>query len=692
MTTTQTPTWSRAGISFSPSLSRFGRVYVASADGELAALRPADGVALWTHQAADIHGPILERNGVLFVTSFFIQPQTEGETNVQRTTVLAVDAESGVLVWSREIAGWSRDAYALQGDALIVAADPDESNKVNGVIHCFAALDGTPRWTATGLVGASDFFLTPVRYKESVLIATVGRRELLCLDPGTGMVRWKRTLEREPWLLHVDGDVLYVTLANRLNDPPTVPGRVAAYRAETGDPIWSVPVDGPDVGGLAVGEFYVYAGVGQVNFTGPGKARVVALRKDTGVVVWEHVFGNDAPEEMALHGGRLYVPMRQRGKSAFNDPRDPRLFVLDAMTGHALAYAPLGQLGLWCRADDDAFYVGEFDFTVIRYDAHFRWRASLGAASRSGPAVAGGLVLCGTEKGLVHARRTDTGAAVWTFDCGKPVEASPRIDDGVVFVGALDGRFRALRLDSGALQWTFEARGPITGSAAVTESLALFGSRDNSLYALDRTNGQKRWEFPTGGFVDGTPVVADELVLFGSADGTLYATDLAGVERWRFATLGEIKGRVLVTEDAVVFGNSDGFAFCLALADGTERWRRKLDGPLTFSAPVRRLDAAWVGTEGTNASPGKLHLLALADGEVRASSPPLGRITARPARLRQRLYVADHSGRWHVLSAIDGHLERSVALKAPVFASPAVDAHGALYVCDTNGELVSLLP
>src|SRR4051794_5060087 len=70
--------------------------------------------------------------------------------------------------------------------------------------------------------------------------------------------------------------------------------------------------------------------------------------------------------------------------------------------------------------------------------AGIRFTVQTDSPIRSNPAVAGGLLVFGSDDGFVHAVDARTGAERWRFRTGGAVRSSPAIVGGSVYVASRD--------------------------------------------------------------------------------------------------------------------------------------------------------------------------------------------------------------------------------------------------------------
>ncbi len=167
----------------------------------------------------------------------------------------------------------------------------------------------------------------------------------------------------------------------------------------------------------------------------------------------------------------------------------------------------------------------------------------IGRQSQSSPAVADGLIVFGTDMGLIIALDAASGNEEWRYDInnGADVVSSPLIANGTVFIGSNDGEIYALKTN-GVLKWKYKTGNNVESSPSVDDGTIFVGSQDFNLYALDAQTGVLKWQFNAGGFVDSSPAISNNVVYFGARSNMIYALDAdTGEVLWSNSTGQDVK-------------------------------------------------------------------------------------------------------------------------------------------------------
>ncbi|HEX6487432.1 MAG TPA: PQQ-binding-like beta-propeller repeat protein [Candidatus Dormibacteraeota bacterium] len=319
---------------------------------------------------------------------------------------------------------------------------------------------------------------------------------------------------------------------------------------------------------------------------------------------------------------------------------------------------------------------------------HLAWQLDLGGPVDGSPAVAGGLVLAGSEAGQLTAVDLRSGRLAWRVTGLGAITDSPAVAGGLVLVGTLEGRVVALDTGSGHQAWTWHAPGDqpaIWSSPAVWHGQVLVATASQygdspltagRLAALDLNTGRQLWiECLRAGCAPGdgvwsTPAIDSAgraFVGVGNPDDGVVAFEAStGRILWRhsfYADLGrdlDVGATPVLTGqgpvESVDVGSTAGIFESLNALGGTQVWSRTLD--------------AGTAVHGLIGSPAF-------DGSalyVPSASPPYGLISLTALGAR----------RW------------SVTTSQPVYSSPALGAGlvvvgtGAVFGDRSAGELLAI--
>ena len=248
--------------------------------------------------------------------------------------------------------------------------------------------------------------------------------------------------------------------------------------------------------------------------------------------------------------------------------------------------------------DDDGSVLVALDLV----DQTERWRAALGAESRSGVTVGADAAYVGDEDGLVYAIALADGQIRWTADlaeggggegatgpagCESFEDAAVDVpvavaEDRVIVVGRnVDGAavaVGALSASTGECAWrVFPQLGSSAISApAAAEGIVVVGSADRFVRGLAVEDGQERWSslalslfspFSAPAFPPGSAYVAD-------LGGGLYRLDAAGGARlWSYQFNEVVLCSPVVSGDTVLLGLNDGRLVALNAATGHLVWQ-----------------------------------------------------------------------------------------------------------------------
>lgn len=187
--------------------------------------------------------------------------------------------------------------------------------------------------------------------------------------------------------------------------------------------------------------------------------------------------------------------------------------------------------------------------------------------SASSPALSGGVLYLGNEKGELHAVEFG-GTSVssqWIFPAKSPIRTKPLISDKTDYIvfGTQDGFLYAVDRQSARKRWALFLDAPVfSGVAAGSfngQEHYYVGSDKGVFYAVD-TFGKKVWSFRTNGKIRSEPMLLGNAVIFGSGDNQLYGLDReTGKLLFQYGTDGDILGTPIALNNALIFGSADSF-------------------------------------------------------------------------------------------------------------------------------------
>lgn len=319
-----------------------GTVYAATRDedgeGKAAvyAVELASGRRLWEFKTdISVHGPIAVADGIVYAQSL-------------RSTLYALDADSGELLWTRRPAGappnqrtygyygvtvaagkvlWThQDRFGIGSQGVVAALEPKTGNTIWQSPMAGATMsDGTPavadgrvyagsqtadQTVAYDLLDGRRLWMSPARLGnwQDGTPSTAGGR--VFIGAGNGLVARSATTGAVAWV-HRSAGPAYL----RHNATPATPaavdgivymgfpdGNVTALKAATGAVIWNRTLPGRlDFGGVHSSP----AVSGDTIYVGSNNGFFYALDRATGAIVWEREIGTWVGAGPAISGNAI---------------------------------------------------------------------------------------------------------------------------------------------------------------------------------------------------------------------------------------------------------------------------------------------------------------------------------------------------------------------------------------------------
>ncbi len=288
-------------------------------------------------------------------------------------------------------------------------------------------------------------------------------------------------------------------------------GSVQALSPETGEPLWSVPVE--EAEGAPV------VGTDGTVYVASGKHHLVALDGDDGQQRWSREFQGWLVGTPAVSAeGTLGMVLK--------DPSD-QVLCLDAATGETRWQRPLQQQSMLARSvaispQGTILAFENADLSLRALDGHSGrtvWKFPV-SDYLSGELSLGddGSVYVSRAFGDVLALDSQDGRLMWKQKLGKSPAATAA--DGAVFVRTDDNRVSALDARTGQPRWQQEIKDEKLGAPRVDpEGNVVVTGGTGTARALDAESGQTRWTANLGGGLSAAVAGQDDEVFFSDASG-----------------------------------------------------------------------------------------------------------------------------------------------------------------------------
>lgn len=294
-------------------------------------------------------------------------------------------------------------------------------------------------------------------------------------------------------------------------------------------------------------------------------------------------------------------------------------------------------------------------YGIDRNTGKTKWEVATDSHITSGPNLAEGRILVGTNQGEVLAYQTN-GKLLWRAKLTGSVLASPVGSRGIVFAHALDGSVTALNAADGQQLWYYSVhRPPIllrrSSTPLLVDNHVVVGFANGRLTALHRLDGQPDWEREIGVSkgrsdtqrmvdVSADPILKDNIIYAVSFQGRLMALKAdMGEPIWE-QEISSYSG-LTATHSNLFVSDSRGVLWALDRKSGRELWKQSDLTGRHLTTPTVFGDYVIVGDDE-----GYLHWFSAKDGSwvTRFSVDGKG-IDAAPMVVGNRLYVLGRGGK-----------------------------------------------
>ena len=183
-------------------------------------------------------------------------------------------------------------------------------------------------------------------------------------------------------------------------------------------------------------------------------------------------------------------------------------------------------------------------------------------------------------------------------------------------------------------------------------------------------------------------------IIFGTAAGKIFSYELSSLNLlWsNTSASGMIESKPLIRKDKIIFGSWDTFLYCIDAATGLLNWKWTGNPVFNYSPAASPL-----------VSDGKNVFFATPDKAITAVDLLLGKTSWRKTDYdawesigisvdQKNLFVKSQNDKLHIISAINGKLQKTIDLKFGLDTGPIqpIEVNGNIYFGGKNGIVYSI--
>ena len=168
-------------------------------------------------------------------------------------------------------------------------------------------------------------------------------------------------------------------------------------------------------------------------------------------------------------------------------------------------------------------HTGVYASGPVQQFSKIKWKFQTGGRVISSPAVANGMVYCGSTDGNLYALDLQSGAAIFSLKFRWPMFSSPAISGGMLYIGSHEGKLIAIDLKTQAPAWEFQTDASRKNAPAFSkpDGTVNYAAAFTEDFYDDMVAGVSKMQ--SMGTILASPVVVDRVIYVGSTDGYLYA-------------------------------------------------------------------------------------------------------------------------------------------------------------------------
>ncbi|HAT1595047.1 TPA: outer membrane protein assembly factor BamB [Legionella pneumophila] len=333
------------------------------------------------------------------------------------------------------------------------------------------------------------------------------------------------------------------------------------------------------------------------------------------------------------------------------------------------------------------------------------WTAPVGKTHKTNeylnikPAIRGDVIYTADASGLVQAVSKKDGQIKWSTSLKNNIVSGPTVAGGYLVVGTNASTLVLLNQSDGKEIWQNKVSAEVLAPPALSHQKVIAKTIDGKVYAIDAVNGKQLWVADHGApslvlKASSSPIIVDDLVLVGFSDGKLDAFELqTGRLIWQRSIaygmgasdverLVDIDSDPIISNNVAYLATYQGYVGALSLSNGQFIWRKPASVYKNMLLSHNNLyftdsnDVLWSLNSNT--------------GQVNWKQTSLkARGLTAPALVGGNLVVGDKTGYLHILSTQTGELLGRSQLSGGVTVSPSVSGKN-MYVLTNNGTLNQL--
>lgn len=334
-----------------------------------------------------------------------------------------------------------------------------------------------------------------------------------------------------------------------------------------------------------------------------------------------------------------------------------------------------------------------------------KWKHFAGGEAESSPVVSATKVYGASTTGEIFALNKRDGKKAWSYKAENQVLASPVLAGGMVMIGSDDQHFYALDQETGEFKWRYKA-GEFTGGATADEKdKVVYAGSAKGLYAYG-FDGKRKFLAKTKGAVNGSPALdKDRNIVFGDDKGYVYKVDRTGKLLWSHKFVNGVRSPPVITSGDMFLSNGDpdetaSGQIVRMTHDGKVVWasncegsKNKCDSCWTAPQPVGNVVVAGCGLDtikrgfiwGVDYKTGDVKWKVKTGNDCQTSSPVhLGD--------GKTVVLGCTDGTLYAVNAETGDVSWKFQTGKGIWATPALDTDGTLYVASHDGNIYALVP
>ena len=276
-------------------------------------------------------------------------------------------------------------------------------------------------------------------------------------------------------------------------------GQLTALRTKDGSLLWKTNPSDLSYGAPAANQDLV--------FVGDQLERVEGLSLQSGGTVWSTKVTGQVQLAPVVYMDKL-VTVTSKGY----------IYVLNAGNGRIIWSRPfvVGILSLNTAPNDLIVSSSQYVYMLDINSGLLKWQFQAASTITARPVVSNGLLMVGTEQGLLHILNLASGVEEWRYQSKGTQLASPAVVGQYIYVPDESGMVTAIDMDKKQILWKYVSNSSLESTPLFYDGHLILGTNNGKILVLRAEDGYLVEEIQLNASIKTNPVIENNLIFIKS--------------------------------------------------------------------------------------------------------------------------------------------------------------------------------